>query len=201
MIRIIKKAVCYAVRIGRKPGIYYSWGECEAQVKNFQGASYKKFNTIQEAKLFINSNGNSEDCLGELKGFKLFTDGGSRRNPGIAGCGAVLYNGNVKVASCYHFLGHQISNNVAEYYGIIHGLTIAEIQKVKILKIYSDSTLIINQLTGTWKISHPDMEKLNKKVKDSLKAFSSVSFEYIPREKNKEADILSNLAMDLALTY
>ena len=102
-----------------------------------------------------------------------------------------------KIGSCYRFLGNNISNNVAEYHGVIYGLGLASANQAKRVKVLTDSSLVVNQMNGKWKVVHPDMIALNARVKEYVKYFSSVKFEHIPREKNKEADFLSNLAMDL----
>jgi ribonuclease HI len=194
---MLKKSFFYAVRKGRQPGIYSTWAECEVQVINFQNPVFKKFATKEEAEAFIGNSKTTKKEEAKSKGYSIFTDGGSRGNPGVAGCGAVLYKDSEKLASCYRFLGHQVSNNVAEYYGVIYGLGMASVHKAKRIKVFTDSSLVVNQMNGKWKILHPDMIKLNLRVQEFVKDFSSVKFEHIPRWKNNEADLLSNLAMDL----
>lgn len=190
--------VFYAVRIGRVPGLYKTWPECESQVKSFPGAEFKKFSNLSEAKQYLNpSKTTSKPKVSSLEGFKLFTDGGSRNNPGIAGCGAILFKDNKKVASSYKYLGNFISNNVAEYQGLILGLIIAQIEGASSVEIFSDSALIVKQIQGKWQVIHPDMIILNEAVQKLLKNFKDVKIKHIERSKNKEADFLSNLAMDL----
>ena len=195
--------VYYAVRVGRVPGLYKTWPECESQVKSFPGAEFKKFPTLTEAKHYLNPSKTPSKASSSSSSetYKLFTDGGSRNNPGIAGCGAVLFKDQKKVASSYKYLGNLISNNVAEYQALILGLIIAQIEGATTLEIFSDSALIVKQLQGKWQVIHPDMIILNEAAQKLLKNFESFKIKHIERSKNQEADLLSNLAMDLGTQF
>lgn len=124
-------------------------------------------------------------------------DGGSRGNPGVSGAGAVVID-----ASTGDIL-KQISenvgiatNNVAEYSALIFALEAAfEIDPESEVLVRMDSKLVVEQMSGRWKIKHPDMLALGARVQ-KLIAGKSVEFVWIPREQNVLADELANKAMD-----
>lgn len=124
-------------------------------------------------------------------------DGGSRGNPGPAGYGAVVCDGATGevLAEAAEFIGRH-TNNVAEYRGLIAGLRAARaIDPQARVRVRMDSKLVVEQMSGRWKIKHPDMRPLAAEAKTVLPA-EQVSYEWIPREKNKHADRLANEAMD-----
>ncbi|MGO4597760.1 reverse transcriptase-like protein [Terrabacter sp. 2RAF25] len=129
-------------------------------------------------------------------------DGGSRGNPGVAGYGALVRDpatGAVLVELAEP-LGKQ-SNNVAEYSGLIAGLrAVLDIDAGADVRVRMDSKLVVEQMSGRWKIKHEDMRRLALEARDLCAEITdnggSVDFEWIPREKNKDADALSNEAMD-----
>ena len=129
-------------------------------------------------------------------------DGGSRGNPGVAGYGALVReadSGRVLIELAEP-LGKQ-SNNVAEYSGLIAGLrAVVDLDPSADVVARMDSKLVVEQMSGRWKIKHEDMRRLALEARDLCTeigdAGGSVSFEWIPREKNKAADALSNDAMD-----
>ena len=132
----------------------------------------------------------------QKKGF-VFTDGGSRGNPGIAGCGSVLYDEyKQKIATDTEFCGRQ-TNNFAEYRGLIIGLELALKNKITDLIVYMDSKLIIEQMKGNFKVKNAGLKPLFEKAKTLCENFAKVSFEHVRREKNKIADELANQAMDV----
>jgi probable phosphoglycerate mutase len=129
-------------------------------------------------------------------------DGGSRGNPGVAGWGAlvrdaasgtVLWEGAAPLGTA--------SNNVAEYSGLIAGLRAAvRLDPAADVEVRMDSKLVIEQMAGRWKIKHADMRRLALEARDVAAQLSagggSVSFTWVPRERNKAADALSNTGMD-----
>ncbi|GAB3048300.1 hypothetical protein GCM10027053_02920 [Intrasporangium mesophilum] len=129
-------------------------------------------------------------------------DGGSRGNPGVAGYGAVVRDAQTGavLVELAKPLGQQ-SNNVAEYSGLIAGLqAAAEIDPGAQVQVRMDSKLVVEQMSGRWKIKHEDMRRLaseaNELCAGLVEAGGSVGFEWIPRAQNKAADALSNDAMD-----
>ena len=129
-------------------------------------------------------------------------DGGSRGNPGVAGYGALVRDGDTGalLAERAEPLG-KASNNVAEYRGLIAGLEAAlAIDPSAHVLARMDSKLVVEQMSGRWKIKHEDMRRLALQARDVAAqitaAGGAVRYEWIPREINKDADALSNVAMD-----
>ncbi|MFJ7527625.1 bifunctional RNase H/acid phosphatase [Streptomyces griseus] len=128
-------------------------------------------------------------------------DGGSRGNPGPAGYGAVVIDPATgePLAEAAEYIG-VATNNVAEYRGLIAGLTAAKAlfpDAGDALRVHvrMDSKLVVEQMSGRWKIKHPDMKPLAARAAAVLPP-SSVTYEWIPRAQNKHADRLANEAMD-----
>ena len=129
----------------------------------------------------------------------IYTDGGSRGNPGVAGSGSVLFDASgTTLAEIAYVVGQDASNNVAEYHGLLRGLEAARDFGATEVEVFMDSKLVVEQMSGRWKIKHPDMKKLALEARDLAQGFQSVSYNWVPREKNKKADELSNVAMDAA---
>jgi orotate phosphoribosyltransferase len=126
-------------------------------------------------------------------------DGGSRGNPGPAGYGSVVFaeDGRTVLAERKEALG-VVTNNVAEYRGLIAGLEAATELGATDVAVRMDSKLVVEQMSGRWQIKHPDMRPLARRATELRRAFATVTFEWIPRERNKHADRLANEAMDAA---
>jgi ribonuclease H / adenosylcobalamin/alpha-ribazole phosphatase len=127
-------------------------------------------------------------------------DGGSRGNPGPAGYGALVRDaltGEVLAEVC-ESIG-TATNNVAEYRGLIAGLRAARsIDPAARVEVRMDSKLVVEQMSGRWKIKHPDMVPLALAARDTAAELGSVSYTWIPRARNAHADRLANEAMDAA---
>ncbi|WP_128983437.1 bifunctional RNase H/acid phosphatase [Streptomyces roseicoloratus] len=124
-------------------------------------------------------------------------DGGSRGNPGPAGYGAVVLDPATgeTLAERAEYIG-VATNNVAEYKGLVAGLRAAfELFPDATVHVRMDSKLVVEQMSGRWKIKHPDMKPL---AAEAGRVFppGRVRYEWIPRERNKHADRLANEAMD-----
>jgi ribonuclease HI len=128
--------------------------------------------------------------------YKLQFDGGSRGNPGLSGCGAVIYFRGEEIWSNHLFLGQKQTNNYAEYSGIIMGLEYALKMNIKDLLVEGDSLLVINQLTNKYKCKSDNLLPLYTKAFALSKQFETIEFHHILRNQNKRADELSNNAMD-----
>ncbi|MFD5421707.1 bifunctional RNase H/acid phosphatase [Streptomyces sp. NPDC127069] len=129
--------------------------------------------------------------------FVVEADGGSRGNPGPAGYGAVVLDPvtGETLAERAEFIG-VATNNVAEYRGLIAGLKAArELAPDAEVRVRMDSKLVVEQMSGRWKIKHPDMKPLAAEAATVLPP-AQVTYEWIPRERNKHADRLANEAMD-----
>jgi probable phosphoglycerate mutase len=124
-------------------------------------------------------------------------DGGSRGNPGPAGYGAVVRDAATGelLAEAAEFIG-RATNNVAEYRGLIAGLRAAHaIDPEAEVEVRMDSKLVVEQMSGRWKIKHPGMQPLAAEARTVLPP-ERVTYRWIPRERNKHADRLANEAMD-----
>ncbi|MGW6390079.1 bifunctional RNase H/acid phosphatase [Streptomyces sp. NPDC055103] len=124
-------------------------------------------------------------------------DGGSRGNPGPAGYGAVVLDPvtGETLAEAAEYIG-VATNNVAEYKGLVAGLTAARaLFPDATVHVRMDSKLVVEQMSGRWKIKHPDMKPLAAQAGRIFPA-GQVRYEWIPRELNKHADRLANEAMD-----
>jgi ribonuclease H / adenosylcobalamin/alpha-ribazole phosphatase len=126
-------------------------------------------------------------------------DGGSRGNPGPAGYGAVVLDGatGAVLRERSEALGHA-SNNVAEYRGLIAGLAAARDLGARRVSVRLDSKLVVEQMSGRWRVKHPDMRALVRDAADLVQDFDEVTFQWVPREENTRADRLANEAMDRA---
>jgi probable phosphoglycerate mutase len=132
----------------------------------------------------------------DVKRVVIEADGGSRGNPGPAAYGAL-----VKDADTGRVLAEEgttigvASNNVAEYSGLIAGLTMAEqVAPGADIEVRMDSKLVVEQMSGNWKIKHPDMRPLAMEA-NRLAPFGT-TYTWVPREQNKHADRLANEALD-----
>ncbi|HLS04656.1 MAG TPA: reverse transcriptase-like protein [Actinomycetales bacterium] len=123
-------------------------------------------------------------------------DGGSRGNPGPAGYGAVVRAADGRLlAERGSFIGHA-TNNVAEYRGLIAGMeAAAQINPQARLRVRLDSKLVVEQMSGNWKIKHPDMRELALRAREIFPV-GHVTYEWVPRAENTAADELANAAMD-----
>lgn len=139
---------------------------------------------------------------------QLFSDGGSRCNPGPSGLGIAGYHVNVDGSKeCIFEQGiykENCSNNFSEYLALIHALNYALKSDYDHIEFYADSKLIVEQVCGRWKVKSPDLKDLSDaaidKVRQLRKQGIQVTITWIPREKNVHADSLANLAMDRKAT-
>lgn len=123
-------------------------------------------------------------------------DGGSRGNPGPAAYGAVVGNGHRIVRELAGTVG-RATNNVAEYRGLLAALTwiAANYENPEPVEVRLDSRLVVEQMSGRWKIKHPDMQQLAIAARNAYPPHL-VRYEWVPREQNRRADALVNEALD-----
>jgi len=124
--------------------------------------------------------------------YVLFFDGCCKGNPGPGGAGAVLYKDKIEIWSDSIFVGKKVTNNIAEYTGLIIGLKQAIKVGIKNIKVNGDSQLVIKQMTGNYKVNSENLIELYKIAKQLEKSFDSISFNHVYRKDNKRADSLSN---------
>ena len=125
--------------------------------------------------------------------FVMNFDGCSKGNPGIAGAGAVIYENGVEIWSDSLFVGEKITNNHAEYAGLILGLQKAIELNITTLLVKGDSQLVINHMNGTYKCKSPNLSLLYKKAKELETQFDNIYYQHILRNFNQRADKLSNI--------
>ncbi len=138
--------------------------------------------------------------------YTLYADGGARGNPGPAGAGAVAFDMSGKrVVEVSDYLG-EATNNVAEYEAVIRGLQALTKEfpeshfKTHDVIVRMDSKLVVEQMRGAYKVKHPNLIPRHLELRNVIsRSFGNVSFEHVPREKNKDADELANKAMDKKL--
>ena len=127
----------------------------------------------------------------------IFCDGGSRGNPGPAACAFVVQSKDGKIVyQANKFLG-VATNNFAEYSAVILALEWAGKKRFTRIKFNLDSQLVVSQLNGVYKVKSPSIQELFLITKKLLKNISGkITFEFIPREKNCQADLLVNQVLD-----
>lgn len=127
----------------------------------------------------------------------IHADGASRGNPGAAAGGAVVTDADTgAILAEVGVLCGVATNNVAEYRGMIAGVQAAKkLFSDPVLEIRLDSKLVVEQMSGRWKVKHPDMQQLVKHAWDVI-GDTTVHFTWVPREDNSAADALANRALD-----
>ena len=128
--------------------------------------------------------------------YRANIDGGSRGNPGPAAYGVVIRDakGDI-VARLKKYIG-RMTNNVAEYYGLIAALDYMQSQGIRALRIESDSELLVKQMRGQYKVRSPELQPLFERARKMSQALESFRIDHVYREQNREADALANEAMD-----
>ena|SRR3989338_5238230 len=134
------------------------------------------------------------------KKVRLYTDGGSRGNPGPAASGAVIFSLNdgeegQELATATHYLG-TATNNQAEYTAVIIGLKKAKELAAKEVDVVMDSELAVRQLNGIYKVKNEDLAKRFMEIWHLRQDFDQVTFRHVARAKNKRADALVNKCLD-----
>jgi ribonuclease HI len=128
--------------------------------------------------------------------FVLYFDGSSKRNPGRGGAGAVLYTqsdtNRSEMFALSHFVGENVTNNFAEYTGLVIGLTECLKRGVKQLCVKGDSLLVIQQMRGVYKVKSENLKGVYTQAKDLASQFETIEFIHVYREENTRADELSN---------
>ncbi|HET7686781.1 MAG TPA: ribonuclease HI family protein [Candidatus Limnocylindria bacterium] len=127
----------------------------------------------------------------------IHTDGAARGNPGPAGAGAILVDpdsGRV-VAEIAQFLG-RATNNVAEWTAVELALERALAEGATHVDLRMDSQLVARQIIGMYRVKHPDLQPIHRRVMSMLERLGGYTVGHVPRERNLDADRLSNVAID-----
>jgi ribonuclease HI len=127
-----------------------------------------------------------------------YIDGGARGNPGPAGYGVRIENEAGEMIDELHGALGIATNNVAEYNGLLAALQWAVDHGEREVHIRADSELLVKQMRGEYKVKHPGLQPLYARARLLVMELGDVRFAHVRREKNKEADRLSNLGMDEA---
>jgi len=125
---------------------------------------------------------------------EIYSDGASKGNPGRASIGAVLILDGKEVAQVSKSIGIA-TNNIAEYTALLEALKLAGQMGFTRIHVKADSELMIRQLNGIYKVKNPDIKVLFDQIVLLKMNFSTISFTHVPREQNKRADFLANLAL------
>ena len=136
--------------------------------------------------------------MNENKNLSIYTDGGSRGNPGPSAIGIIFVDENEKIIYQYKECIGKSTNNEAEYKALIKALEIAKNYYTKKIICFSDSELLVNQLTGIYKIKKEHLKKLFYKIKEIEKNFEKIIYNQIERENEfiKISDKLVNIALN-----
>jgi ribonuclease HI len=138
----------------------------------------------------------SAESTASAAAYRANIDGGSRGNPGPASYGVVIRDprGEV-VAKLKKYIG-RMTNNVAEYYGLIAALDYAQSHGIRALRVESDSELLVRQIRGQYKVKSAELRPLFERARKMAQTFASFKIEHVYREQNAEADTLANEALD-----
>lgn len=131
-----------------------------------------------------------------LEEARMYTDGGSRGNPGDSACAYVICNIDDNVVEKSGVYMGLSTNNKAEYQGLRLGLERAREIGIQQLQVFMDSQLVINQVNGLYKVKNRDLAPMHQEILALAKLFKKITFVYIPRELNKIADREVNTILD-----
>ena len=132
--------------------------------------------------------------------YTIYTDGGSRGNPGPAAAGFIIEGDDIPRVAHGEYIG-VATNNVAEYSALLFALKhlrqeLGERSFLATIQVYSDSELLVRQMTGEYKIKQDELRKIVAQIREVMMSFSDINFSHIPREKNIEADSMVNKVLD-----
>ena len=165
----------YAVKKGKKTGIFSTWDECKEQVTGFKGAVYKSFKTLSEAEAFLERNEEKNENIEEVNGVYAYIDGSFDRVSGIYGSGVVIVDGDEKYE--YKHAGNredyaQLHNVAGELEAAKFVMWYAVDKKIKEITLFYDYQGIEAWAVGDWKANLPytqDYVKFYNKVKSAVK--------------------------------
>jgi ribonuclease HI len=153
----------------------------------------KRPQTQRGARLFADAHPEAKPATAA---YRANIDGGSRGNPGPAAYGVVIRDPRGEsVARIKKYIG-RMTNNVAEYYGLIAALDYAQSKGIRALRVESDSELLVKQMSGQYKVKNADLRPLFERAKKMSQALESFRIEHVYREQNREADALANEALE-----
>ena len=127
--------------------------------------------------------------------YKIYCDGASRSNPGAASIGISIQNDEQEVDTIAKKIG-VATNNVAEYEGLRTALDYCDKNNLKGVQIYLDSLLVVQQVNGKYKVKSKNLMDLYNQCTDLIEKIDNLEIHHVPREQNKRADELANIALD-----
>lgn len=179
---------------------YDNLGQIITEFTRFYGPGVTADTIIKVVKYSFSKKRQAESVVKKdltITEVKLYTDGGSRGNPGPSATGYVITDmDNNVVTSAGKYLGIT-TNNQAEYQAVQQGLTAALGLGAKTVHVYMDSLLVVNQMSGVFKIKNRELWPIHQAIKELVMRFSKVAFNHVPREMNKLADAEVNKILDL----
>ena len=165
----------YAVKKGKKTGIFSTWDECKEQVTGFKGAIYKSFKTLSEAEAFLERNEEKIENIEEVDGVSAYIDGSFDRINGIYGSGVVIVDGDMK----YDFKHAGNREDYAQLHNVAGELEAAKFvmwyavdKKIREITLFYDYQGIEAWATGSWEANltyTQDYVKFYNKVKERVK--------------------------------
>ena len=130
-----------------------------------------------------------------------YIDGGARGNPGPAGYGVRVERPDGTLVEEFRESIGVATNNVAEYRGLLAALEWAKAHDCRLVRVRSDSLLLVQQMRGNYKVKNPGLQPLHARARLLVHELGRVAFEHVPRESNTHADRLANAAMDEAAGF
>ncbi|MFH1541196.1 MAG: ribonuclease HI family protein [Elusimicrobiota bacterium] len=135
-----------------------------------------------------------------MKELTIYTDGASRGNPGPSGIGIVIKDVSGKIVKNVKKYIGIATNNIAEYNALLVAFEEAKKLEADKIKIFLDSELVCKQYLGEYKVKDKNLKEILEKIRERGKNFLSIEVTHIPRENNKEADKLANIAINIGET-
>lgn len=188
-----------AARLDHHPKWLNEWNKVEFWLSTHEsgGVTKKDQELAKEVdNLFKKSKSINDNTQSQLTEIKVYSDGGSRGNPGPSAGGYVILDmADSVVKNNGKYLGI-MTNNQAEYHAIKGGLEAAIELGARVVHVFMDSLLIVNQMKGIYKVKNQELLPIYKATKDLLRLFDEIEFTHVPRELNKLADAEVNKSLD-----
>jgi ribonuclease HI len=183
---------------------YHGIEEIVTKFKKFYGPKVNSASVVKAIEFnYLGQNLSIDDEINTtlITEVKIYTDGGSRGNPGPSACSYIIVDNKDNILKSDGLYLGVTTNNQAEYQAVLNALKAAQSLGITKIHIFADSLLIVNQLNGVYKIKNRSFWPIVEEIKERAKTFDKVNFTHIPREMNRLADeqvntILDNQAID-----
>ncbi|HET7528861.1 MAG TPA: reverse transcriptase-like protein [Candidatus Saccharimonadales bacterium] len=177
-----------------------AFGSREEILEHYRGYYGRRVTMDTPVKMvyfdFKPTNGDTPSQAMLLDEAKLYTDGGSRGNPGQSACAFVICKLDDSVVEKSGYYMGVATNNQAEYQGMIKGLERCQDLGIDKIRLFSDSQLVVNQMNGFYKVKNQELAPLHQQLKELADSFEKISFQYVPRALNATADKEVNRILD-----